>query len=102
MVQQSLDDLEGLLLDDGGDRFLAAGSPWFLTLFGRDSLWAARMLVPFDPTLAASTLRVLARRQGTRDDPETEEQPGKILHEVRPATLDLGAQKSAAALLRQR
>ena len=41
------------------------------------------MLVPFDTGLALSTLRVLARRQGTRDDPATEEQPGKILHEVR-------------------
>ena len=92
-ARQSLDDLEGLLLADGDDRFLAAGSPWFLTLFGRDSLWAARMLVPFDPGLAVSTLRVLARRQGVRDDPETEEQPGKILHEVRPDTLDLGGQK---------
>ena len=92
-VRQSLDDLAGLLLTDEGDRFLAAGSPWFLTLFGRDSLWAARMLVPLDPALAVSTLRVLARRQGLRDDPESEEQVGKILHEVRPAALDLGAQQ---------
>ena len=91
-AEQSLADLGGLLLADDGDRFLAAGSPWFLTLFGRDSLWAARMLVPFDPGLALSTLRVLARRQGTRSEPETEEQPGKILHEVRGAELDLGAQ----------
>lgn len=91
-VDQGLADLAGLLLSDDGDRFLAAGSPWFLTLFGRDSLWAARMLVPFDSALALSTLRVLARRQGTRDDPMTEEQPGKILHEVRGGQLDLGAQ----------
>ncbi|WP_374458288.1 glycogen debranching N-terminal domain-containing protein [Nocardioides sp.] len=92
-VRQGLADLEGLLLDDAGDRFLAAGSPWFLTLFGRDSLWAARMLVPLDPGLALSTLRALARRQGSGDDPATEEQPGKILHEVRKATLDLGEQR---------
>ena len=92
-VAQSLADLEGLLLaDEGGDRFLAAGSPWFLTLFGRDSLWAARMLVPFDTGLALSTLRTLARRQGRVDDPATEEQPGKILHEVRGGDLDLGDQ----------
>ncbi|HEU4811400.1 MAG TPA: glycogen debranching N-terminal domain-containing protein [Nocardioides sp.] len=91
-VEQSLTDLAGLLLADEGDRFLAAGSPWFLTLFGRDSLWAARMLIPLDTGLALSTLRVLARRQGTRDDPSTEEQPGKILHEVRNAPLDLGDQ----------
>lgn len=88
---QSLADLDGLLLDDDGDRFLAAGSPWFLTLFGRDSLWAARMMVPFDTGLALSTLRVLAKRQGTRLDVTSEEEPGKILHEVRNGELDLGA-----------
>ena len=90
---QSLADLAGLLLRDGDDQFLAAGSPWVLTLFGRDSLWGARMLMPFDTGLALSTLRVLAARQGRRDDPTTEEQPGKILHEVRAGVLDLGAQQ---------
>ncbi|MGW2261909.1 glycogen debranching N-terminal domain-containing protein [Streptomyces sp. NPDC001780] len=68
------------------DQFLAAGAPWFLTLFGRDSLWAARMLLPLGTDLAAGTLRTLARRQGTAVDPATEEQPGKILHEVRRAS----------------
>ncbi len=86
--RQSLADLEGLLLRDGEDRFLAAGSPWFLTLFGRDSLWAARLLLPLGTELALSTLRVLARRQGTRADPATEEQPGKILHEIRNPDLE--------------
>lgn len=90
-AEQSLADLAGLLMRDGDDRFLAAGSPWFLTLFGRDSLWAARMLVPYDASLALSTLRVLARRQGSTTDPVTEEQPGKVLHEVRDGGLDLGA-----------
>ncbi|WP_165355023.1 glycogen debranching N-terminal domain-containing protein [Nocardioides oleivorans] len=93
LVRQGLADLDGLLLRDGDDRFLAAGSPWFLTLFGRDSLWAARMLAPLDPDLALSTLRTLARRQGSTDDPATEEQPGKILHEVRKQVLDLGQQR---------
>ncbi|NYE37335.1 glycogen debranching enzyme [Nocardioides cavernae] len=93
VARQGLSDLAGLLLRDGDDRFLAAGSPWFLTLFGRDSLWAARMLVPLDTDLALSTLRTLARRQGRTDDPATEEQPGKILHEVRKETLDLGEQR---------
>ena len=100
---QGLADVRGLLLSDEGDRFVGGGSPWFLTLFGRDSLWCARMLVPFDSGLALSTLRVLARRQGTRDDDATEEQPGKILHEVRsaagvlpaPALLRLGRRHAA-------
>ncbi|GAA2365331.1 amylo-alpha-1,6-glucosidase [Streptomyces cuspidosporus] len=70
----------------GVDQFLAAGAPWFLTLFGRDALWAARMLLPLGTELAAGTLRTLARRQGTAADPATEEQPGKILHEVRRGT----------------
>ncbi|MEB8336050.1 glycogen debranching N-terminal domain-containing protein [Streptomyces endophyticus] len=85
-------DLDGLLLADPehpADRFLAAGAPWFATLFGRDSLWAARMLLPLGTDLAASTLRVLARRQGRIDDPRTQEQPGKILHEVRRGGLRL-------------
>ena len=81
--QRSLRDLDGLLLRDGENRFLAAGVPWFLTLFGRDALWAARLLLPLGTALALSTLRVLAGRQGQRTDDEAEEQPGKILHEVR-------------------
>jgi glycogen debranching enzyme len=90
VADRSLADLAGLLMRDGDDQFLAAGSPWFLTLFGRDSLWAARLLMPFGTDLALSTLRVLARRQGTTEDRDTEEQPGKILHEVRSGDLDLG------------
>ncbi|MGH3498301.1 MAG: glycogen debranching N-terminal domain-containing protein [Nocardioidaceae bacterium] len=92
VLQRSLADLTGLLLadTDSDDVFLAAGSPWFLTLFGRDSLWAARMLLPLGTQLALSTLRVLARRQGTERHAETEEEPGKILHEVRRAPLRLG------------
>ncbi|MFJ4923388.1 glycogen debranching N-terminal domain-containing protein [Streptomyces sp. NPDC088725] len=86
LLARSVDDLARLLLSDSQapeDQFLAAGSPWFLTLFGRDSLWAARMLLPLGTELAAGTLRTLARRQGAVTDPGTEEQPGKILHEVR-------------------
>ncbi|MEU2621753.1 glycogen debranching N-terminal domain-containing protein [Streptomyces sp. NPDC007157] len=96
-LSQSLADLDRLRLTDRQssdpdhpDQFLAAGAPWFLTLFGRDALWAARMLLPLGTDLAAGTLRTLARRQGSASDPATEEQPGKILHEVRRATLQLG------------
>jgi glycogen debranching enzyme len=90
LVRQSLADLGGLLMKDGDDAFVAAGAPWFLTLFGRDSLWVARLMMPFTTGLALSTLRTLARRQGTKVDPDSEEQPGKILHEVRNTTLELG------------
>ena len=86
LVERSVADLAGLLAADPAatdDHYLTAGAPWYLTLFGRDSLWAARMALPLGTDLAAGTLRTLARRQGTRIDPGTEEEPGKILHEVR-------------------
>ena len=66
-----------------GDVFLAAGAPWYFTLFGRDSIWAARLLLPFGWQLAAGTLRALAAFQGRRIDQETAEAPGKIPHELR-------------------
>jgi len=86
LMSTSMSDLNSLRLAAvraPGDAFLAAGAPWHMTLFGRDSLIAARMLLPVNRDLAAGTLRALAARQGTRDDPETAEEPGKILHEVR-------------------
>src|SRR5262249_4894624 len=63
----------------------------YLTLFGRDALWTARMLLPLGYELAAGTLRTLARRQGARHDATSEEAPGKILHEARPAPLRTAA-----------
>ena len=54
-----------------------------MALFGRDSLLTAWMLLPWDPGLALGTLRTLAARQGADVDPGSEEEPGKILHEVR-------------------
>ena len=84
-----LDDLQHLLLTDPEDQtavFAAAGTPWYLTLFGRDSLWAARMALPFGTELAAGTLRTLARRQGAVVDAASSEAPGKIPHELRRTT----------------
>ena len=96
LVDKGIEDLDALLLADStapADLFLAAGAPWYLTLFGRDSLWAARFLLPFGTDLAIGTLRTLARRQGTRHDPATAEQPGKMPHEIRrvPSGVDSGA-----------
>ena len=96
LVAQSVADLDALQLADPlepDDVFLGAGVPWYLTLFGRDSIWAARMLLPLGTDLAAGTLRTLARRQGVRSDPETAEQPGKILHEIRRPLADAAAQR---------
>ncbi|MCZ2404623.1 amylo-alpha-1,6-glucosidase [Paenarthrobacter sp. Z7-10] len=86
LLRHAISDLNALRLADRTspqDTFLAAGAPWFLTMFGRDSLIAARMLLPIDTMLAGGTLRALASRQGTVTNSETAEQPGKILHEIR-------------------
>lgn len=93
-VAWAIAELDGLLLADPDaptDTFVAAGSPWYLTLFGRDSLWAARMMLPFGTELALSTLRVLARRQGLSFDAQTAEAPGRILHELRSDELEMAA-----------
>jgi glycogen debranching enzyme len=86
LLGQALADADALKMTTPGapsDVFLAAGAPWFFTLFGRDSLWAARLLLPFGWELAATTLRTLAALQGARDNRVTAEAPGKILHELR-------------------
>jgi glycogen debranching enzyme len=61
----------------------AAGLPWFMTLFGRDSLITSFQALPISQELARTTLRVLAARQGTKVDDFRDEEPGKILHEIR-------------------
>ena len=93
LLDRSLSDLDALRLQVPGEpaqQFLAAGAPWFFTLFGRDSLIAASLALPVDRGLALSTLRTLAARQGTRVDVATAEQPGKILHEVRAVGMAMG------------
>lgn len=61
----------------------AAGLPWFMAIFGRDSIITSLQVLPFEASLAATTLRVLAALQGTRFDAFRDEEPGKILHESR-------------------
>lgn len=72
---------------------VAAGAPWFMALFGRDSLLSSYMSLLIDPTLAVGTLQTLAAIQGSKVDDDSEEQPGRIPHEVRlgvTAGLSLG------------
>ncbi|RYI33864.1 MAG: hypothetical protein EON48_02500 [Acetobacteraceae bacterium] len=83
VVARSLADLALLEVRREGHRFTAAGVPWFVGLFGRDSLLPTIQCLPFNPDLGARTTRVLAHWQGTRNDPYTREEPGKILHELR-------------------
>lgn len=97
LVRRALDDLDGLQLTLAGHpdaSFIGAGAPWFLTLFGRDSIIAARLLLPAAPQVAHGTLAALAALQGTADDPETAEAPGKIVHELRrDVTHHVGAEQ---------
>jgi glycogen debranching enzyme len=86
VLQRSRQDLGSLRIfdrDDSSRVAVAAGAPWFMALFGRDSLLTAYMALGVDLDLAAGTLTTLASHQGTRVDPLTDEQPGRILHEVR-------------------
>jgi glycogen debranching enzyme len=85
-TRQAAEDLGVLRIFDPDHRertVIAAGAPWFMTLFGRDSLLTAWMALLVDPALALGVLRTLAERQGEDVHAATEEEPGKILHEVR-------------------
>ncbi len=82
----SLSDLGALRLPPDiseGATLPAAGLPWFMALFGRDSLIASFQALPYLPELAATTLRVLAAAQAHDRDDFQEREPGKILHELR-------------------
>jgi glycogen debranching enzyme len=61
----------------------AAGLPWFMAVFGRDSILTSLQALPFAPELASSTIRELGGRQGTRSDDFRDEDPGRIIHEIR-------------------
>ncbi len=94
VLERTAADLRALRIHDPAhpDRpFVAAGAPWFMTLFGRDSLLTAWMALPLDAGLAVGTLRTLAGLQGRRVDPATEEEPGRIMHERRRGPGSTGA-----------
>jgi glycogen debranching enzyme len=84
--RRSLVDLAALRFSPpvaGGRSLPAAGLPWFMTMFGRDSIFTSLQALPFTPELAATTLRALGEWQGTRLDDFRDEDPGRILHEMR-------------------
>ncbi|MGC5329811.1 glycogen debranching N-terminal domain-containing protein [Micromonospora sp. DT62] len=84
--RRSLVDLAALRfspLSLGGASLPAAGLPWFMTMFGRDSILTCLQTLPFTPELSKTTLRILASLQGTRFDDFRDEDPGRILHEMR-------------------
>jgi glycogen debranching enzyme len=84
--RRSLIDLAALRFSPiiaGSHSLPAAGLPWFMTMFGRDSIFTSLQALPFAPELAATTLHVLGDWQGTRVDDFRDEDPGRILHEMR-------------------
>jgi glycogen debranching enzyme len=99
VVARSAEDLGALRIFDPDfpeRAVVAAGAPWFMTLFGRDSLITAWMALLVDPELALGVLQTLARFQGREVNPRTEEEPGRILHEMRfgdAPSLSLGGGK---------
>ena len=80
---RSVADLASLRIRNGLGSLPAAGMPWFMTIFGRDTLITCLQTLLFGPELARSALEVLAKLQATEDIPELDAEPGKIVHEVR-------------------
>ncbi len=88
--EQSLIDLAALRITPGGavrTPMPGGGLPWYMTVFGRDSLLTSYEALPFQPSLAAATLETLASLQATEWDDFRDAEPGKILHELRRGTL---------------
>ena len=84
VMDRSLSDLRMLRCTlDGGASYFAAGVPWFVALFGRDSIITALQTLAYDLSIAEHTIRLLAKYQGKELNPWREEEPGKILHELR-------------------
>jgi glycogen debranching enzyme len=84
--EQSVADLASLRMDEDPrvpGQLPAAGMPWFMTVFGRDTLITCLQTLLFGPELARNALAVLAELQAEEDDPERDSEPGKIVHEVR-------------------
>ena len=83
--QRSIADLAGLRFYPRGLKgaLPAAGLPWFMAVFGRDSVITSYQALPFEPEMARTTLMLLASLQGTRVDDFRDEEPGKIIHELR-------------------
>ena len=82
-LERSIDDLHALYVEGSAGRMITAGIPWYSTPFGRDSILTSIETLSLNPAIAVDTLRCLARHQGEIENPFTEEQPGKIMHEIR-------------------
>ncbi len=86
-LDRAIDDVRLLLFSTPHGPYPAAGMPWFVTVFGRDALITGMMLARQQPGLLLAVLRHLAAHQGRTVDPFREEEPGRILHEMRAGEL---------------
>jgi glycogen debranching enzyme len=97
VLEKSVLDLAALRIEgkEGGEPYVlpAAGLPWFMTLFGRDTLITALQTLWVGPQLAHGALHLLGEMQGTRVDDFRDEEPGKILHEIRSGELTVTGEK---------
>lgn len=83
VLHQAIQDLRALMLSSAHGSIPAAGIPWFVAAFGRDSLITAIMLLPHHSWVAQGVLEYLGHFQGKRKNDFRGEQPGKIMHEIR-------------------
>jgi len=83
MIQRGFKDINMLVTKANYGEYIAAGIPWYTTLFGRDSLIAAKQSLMLNPELSKNVLETLAKFQGKEENVWRDEEPGKILHEIR-------------------
>jgi glycogen debranching enzyme len=83
LLRRGIRDLRALLTKTEDGEFMAAGIPWYVSPFGRDALLTSYQILMVNPEPAKNTLKLLGSLQGTQIDPWRDEEPGKILHEIR-------------------
>jgi glycogen debranching enzyme len=87
VLERSFADLRMLRSRRGSDSYYAAGVPWFATVFGRDTLITSIQMLAYNQRIAEQTLRLLAAEIGADDNDDRDEEPGKVLHELRVGEL---------------
>lgn len=87
MLSRNHKDMQMLMTHTDEGSYVAAGIPWYVALFGRDSLISSRFSLIYNSRIAKESLKILAKYQGQVINPVRDEEPGKILHELRVGEL---------------